>query len=111
MPQGDKVGSLSATNFLLLDPTDNILICTASTPKGTNVLIGGACVILPAAIDVGHKIARFALSKGDQIRRYGFPIGTMTEDAAAGSHVHQHNLKSDYLPAHGRGGAEHTGEA
>jgi len=37
------------------------------------------------------------LRAGDKVRRYGSPIGSMTQDAAPGEHVHLHNLQSDYL--------------
>ena len=47
-------------------------------------------------------LSRIALARGEKVLRYGFPIGTMTEAAELGEHVHKHNLASDYLPAHGR---------
>jgi altronate dehydratase small subunit len=50
-----------------------------------------------SSVGVGHKLARHALSAGDKVRRYGAPIGSMTQGAASGEHVHLHNLQSDYL--------------
>ena len=94
---------------LLLDPADNILIAAQTLPPESVVEWDGQVVTIHQAIDVGHKIARFALSKGDKVLRYGCPIGTMTADAAAGEHIHQHNLASDYLPAHGRDAAHKAG--
>lgn len=96
-PAFDRYGG-----FLLLAPEDNVLICVKSVPCGAVVEIEGAAVALREAVDVGHKIARVALARGDKVFRYGFPIGTMTTSAAPGDHVHHHNLASDYLPAHGR---------
>jgi hypothetical protein len=92
--------------LLLLDPADNILIAAKSLPRGWMEPWDGLVLTIPQAIEVGHKIARFALTKGDKVFRYGCPIGTMTADAAAGDHIHQHNLASDYLPAHGRDAAQ-----
>ncbi len=105
-PAFDRAGG-----FLLLAPEDNILICVQSLPRGAVVDIEGAAVALRDAIDVGHKVARVALAVGDKVFRYGFPIGTMTASAAPGDHVHNHNLASDYLPAHGRDAVrKETGE-
>lgn len=92
--------------FLLLDEKDNILICVGSVPSGALAEIDGALVTLPVAISLGHKIARFSLAAGDKVFRYGLPIGTMTASARPGDHIHQHNLASDYLPAHGRDAAQ-----
>ena len=50
----------------------------------------------------GHKVARNAITSGSKILRYGLSIGSATEDIAAGSHVHTHNIKSDYLASHHR---------
>ena len=32
--------------------------------------------------------------------KYGAPIGVATEGIAPGSHVHVHNMKSDYTPTY-----------
>lgn len=88
--------------FILLHPDDNILVCRAAAAAGDAVTIDGAALALPAAIEVGHKIARRDLKIGDKVYRYGAPIGSMTADAAKGSHVHMHNMKSDYIQTHTR---------
>ncbi|SFF72994.1 SAF domain-containing protein [Novosphingobium sp. CF614] len=90
--------------FLLLDPADNVLICTRDAAEGDTVAIDGIRVRLSQPIRLGHKIARQALRTGEKVLRYGAPIGSMTADAAIAEHVHSHNLASDYIPAHGRGG-------
>lgn len=90
--------------FLLLDPADNILVCTRDALAGDLVTIDGIHVRLPQSVGVGHKIARRPLAAGEKVLRYGAPIGSMTADAAIAEHVHSHNLGSDYIAAHGRGG-------
>ena len=88
--------------FILLHPDDNVLICRASADAGQSVEIDGQPVALPAAIEVGHKIARRDLKAGDKVFRYGAPIGSMTEDTPRGGHVHMHNMQSDYIKSHTR---------
>lgn len=88
--------------FLLLHPEDNVLICASGAKAGALVEIDGAGYTLTQDIGLGHKVARLALGVGDKVYRYGIPIGTMTAPAQPGEHVHNHNLVSDYLPAHGR---------
>ncbi len=42
----------------------------------------------------GHKYAVRDIRLGEQIIKYGFPIGTATQDIKAGEHVHSHNLQT-----------------
>lgn len=46
-------------------------------------------------IPFGHKILLTNLRAGESVIKYGYPIGHITEDAPAGRHVHEHNLKTD----------------
>ena len=43
----------------------------------------------------GHKYALCDIKKGENIIKYGFPIGHATEDIAKGEHVHSHNVKTN----------------
>ena len=43
----------------------------------------------------GHKYARRDIAKGENIVKYGQPIGHATEDIKAGEHVHTHNVKTN----------------
>jgi len=45
-------------------------------------------------VPFGHKIAREARRRGEELLRYGQPIGRVTADFVAGDHVHTHNLIS-----------------
>jgi SAF domain len=92
----------ATADFLQLHPKDNVLICARSVPAGSSVTIEGQAYTLEVAIELGHKIARVPLARGDLVYRYGAPIGVMTADAKPGQHVHSHNLTSRYLPAHDR---------
>ncbi len=43
----------------------------------------------------GHKYALFDINKGENVIKYGSPIGHATEDIKKGDHVHTHNLKTN----------------
>lgn len=43
----------------------------------------------------GHKIALEDIKSGENIIKYGYPIGYATEDINAGDHVHTHNIKTN----------------
>ncbi len=42
----------------------------------------------------GHKYALREIKNGEEIIKYGFPIGISTEDIDENAHVHSHNLKT-----------------
>lgn len=87
---------------LLLHPDDTVLVVVAPVMAGVTLLIDGAPVVAPGDIAVGHKLARFSLAAGDKVIKYGAPIGSMTAAATPGSHVHMHNMQSDYIASHTR---------
>jgi altronate hydrolase len=61
-------------------------------------------------LENGHKYALFDIKKGDDVIKYGNPIGHATADIKKGEHVHTHNLKtnlSDNLTYEYSGGCEY----
>ena len=94
---------------ILLHPDDNVLVCCRQVAKGEQAAFVGGSVEARADVALAHKIARVALRPGDQIVRYGMPIGSATQPIAAGEWVHLHNMKSNYIDAHTRAQAtEHS---
>jgi SAF domain len=88
--------------LLLLHPDDNILVARRDIVVGERVEIDGESVVMPAAVELGHKLARRALEPNARVLKYGAPIGSMKVAVARGEHVHLHNLRSDYLPSTSR---------
>lgn len=87
---------------ILLHPDDNVLVLAEPLRAGQAIEIDGMALVAPGDVAVGHKIARRALAVGEKVLKYGAPIGSMTAEAAAGAHVHMHNMKSDYIASHTR---------
>lgn len=89
-------------SLILLHPDDNVLVLAASIRAGDVLSIDSITVTATADVEVGHKLARRALGVGEQVFKYGAPIGSMTAPASRGEHVHLHNMKSDYIASHTR---------
>jgi altronate hydrolase len=47
------------------------------------------------SLENGHKYALTDIKEGEQIMKYGFPIGKATADIKKGEPVHSHNLKTE----------------
>ena len=46
-------------------------------------------------VENGHKYAIYDIKQGENIIKYGMPIGHATEDIKKGEHVHTHNVKTN----------------
>ena len=90
------------SKFILLHPEDNVLICCRHAQAGEIVAVDKEEIVLLQDIELGHKVARQALTGGAKIMKYGVSIGSALQGIHPGEHVHLHNMKSDYLPPHTR---------
>ncbi|MFD1484766.1 UxaA family hydrolase [Lacticaseibacillus baoqingensis] len=82
-------------NFIILDPADKVGVALQDIPAGTTVTTPAGKLTLPAEIKRGHKFALQAIAQGEDIIKYGFPIGHATAPIAAGEWVHTHNVKTN----------------
>jgi len=90
--------------LLLLHPDDNILVARRDIAAGERVDLDGETLVVPAAVELGHKLARRALPAQTRVLKYGAPIGSLRTAVNRGEHVHLHNLSSDYIPSTRRDG-------
>lgn len=105
---GDGPGYVSEL-FLQIHPDDTVAVALADVPRGAPARAGGRALTARDAVPAGHKIALVDRRAGEEIIKYGAPIGRATAAIAAGDHVHGHNLASSLAascaPAWRPGGA------
>jgi len=82
---------LRDSNAIKINPNDNVAVAFEDITKGHIVFGVEALCDIPA----GHKIALSDISIGEQVIKYGYPIGSATDDIRLGEHVHSHNLKTN----------------
>jgi len=89
---------------ILLNVKDNVATALVELGEGETVNARlddlSFDVTLSAAIPFGHKYAVCDIPKGQEILKYGLPIGRATEDIKAGEWVHVHNCRSDRFGFH-----------
>ena len=81
--------------LIQIHPQDNVLVALHPLAKGQTAAAGGVTVTAAEDIPQGHKIAVKASAAGENVIKYGFPIGHATQDIAAGCWVHTHNTKTN----------------
>jgi altronate hydrolase len=81
--------------FIRINNKDNVLVALTDLAKGSIIEVEGARITLIEDILRGHKFTLKALAKGDNVIKYGFPIGHLTRAVEAGSWVHTQNIKTN----------------
>ena len=78
-----------------INPADTVVVCLQAKKKGDVVVIDGRQVVVNQDIPAGHKLLIEDTAKGNDIIKYGYPIGHATEDLKAGDWVNENNLKTN----------------
>ena len=88
-----------AKQCVLINIKDNVAIATNDLTKGDKVRVlsgqGAIEVILNNDIPFGHKFAIRQIDQGQQVIKYGEPIGIATKGIMIGDHVHVDNVDSE----------------
>lgn len=81
--------------FLKLNPKDNVIVALQDFPQGSSLTIDGHLLTLLEPVARGHKIALHPLQEGEDIIKYGYPIGHAIKAIETGAWVHTHNCKTN----------------
>jgi hypothetical protein len=87
----------TSRKLLRIHRDDNVLIVVTPIKPGDRDLIDGLEVVFTQHIAIGHKVAARSIQPGAKVHKCGVPIGSATEAIPVGTHIHLHNLKSDYI--------------
>ena len=84
----------------LIDEKDNVVTLLSDCQKGDEITVNfknsRTSYTADSPIQFGHKMAISRIGKGQNVIKYGAPIGSALEDIAAGDWVHTHNVKDEY---------------
>jgi hypothetical protein len=86
--------------LMRLSPADNVAVALEPISAGEIAECDRQSVRVNQRVGLGHKVALCPIASGCKVLKFGCPIGSATSDIAAGDYVHNHNLKSDYLPTY-----------
>ncbi|MCQ4670456.1 altronate dehydratase family protein [Lactonifactor longoviformis] len=74
---------------------DNVAVALADLPAGTVCRAGDTTVTLTDPVPFGHKAALTDIPEGQNIIKYGHPIGHALYTIRKGQHIHTQNLKTN----------------
>ena len=81
-------------NVFQINSHDNVAVAVDAVAKGSVVTAGGKTFTVCQDIPAGHKVALQPIAKGEDVIKYGFPIGTAKTDIPVGAWVHTQNVQS-----------------
>jgi len=84
---------------ILLHPKDSVATALTDLAAGEVVILlskeHNREVTLLQDIRLGHKFALRDIAEGENVLKYGMPVGRATRAIRMGEHVHTHNLVSN----------------
>ena len=86
---------MKQTSFLKINPADSVVVCLQAIPAGTLLEIDGKSITLLQDTPAGHKVAINDMKEGEDIIKYGYPIGHALKDLKAGEWINEDNLKTN----------------
>ena len=86
---------MELATYLKINAADSVVVCLQEKKKGEIIEVDGRKVVVNQDTPAGHKILIKDTAKGEDIIKYGYPIGHAREDLKAGDWVNENNLKTN----------------
>ncbi|MBQ6767388.1 MAG: altronate dehydratase [Prevotella sp.] len=86
---------MKQTTYLKINPADSVVVCLQPKKKGDVIDVDGKQVTVLQDTPAGHKVLISDKKEGEDIIKYGYPIGHARKDLKAGEWVNENNLKTN----------------
>ena len=83
------------TNILKINVADNVAVAIEPLHCGESVNVDGRTIELRSDIPAGHKFLLDDLREGENVIKYGYPIGHVREDHRAGDLLDHRHIKTN----------------
>ena len=81
--------------YLKINPADSVVVCLKAMKTGETITDGDKEIKLLQDTPAGHKVLLTDKKEGENIIKYGYPIGHAAKDLKAGEWVNENNLKTN----------------
>ena len=86
---------MNLSSFIKINPVDSVVVCLRPFIQGETINVNGKKIQVLQDTPAGHKVLINDAAKGENIIKYGYPIGHATEALKAGQWVNENNLKTN----------------
>lgn len=81
--------------FIKINPADSVVVCLQELKKGVTITVDGREITVMQDTPPGHKILITDKDEGEDIIKYGYPIGHARQKMSAGEWVNENNLQTN----------------
>ena len=81
--------------FIKINPADNVAVAINDVEAGVGFDIDGVSITTLTKIPAGHKVALKAMAEGEDVVKYGFPIGHLLQAVPQGGLIDHSVLKTN----------------
>ncbi len=78
-----------------INPADNVAVAIVPLKAGETVNVEGIDITTTSEVPAGHKLLLQDLKAGENIIKYGYPIGHLKEDHKKGDFIYDANIKTN----------------
>ena len=82
-------------DFLKINPADNVIVALQPLTKGRTIDVDDRRITLLTDIPAGHKCALSDIPKGENVIKYGFPIGHVLHDIQQGTLLDHKDIRTN----------------
>ncbi|MGG4608457.1 UxaA family hydrolase [Providencia sp. Me31A] len=81
--------------IIQIHANDNVAVTLVDRQAGETITLNSLQITLKQDVSRGHKIALQPIEQGQNVLKYGAPIGHATAPISVGEHVHTHNTATN----------------
>ena len=86
---------MNLSSFIKINPMDSVVVCLKPLQKGDVINVDGKDIEVLQDTPAGHKVLIKDTAEGENIIKYGYPIGHAKKNLVAGEWVNENNLKTN----------------
>ena len=86
---------MQQSSTIRINPADTVVVCLRPMQQGEIIEVDHQQITLLEDVPMGHKVLIRDTQKGEDIIKYGYPIGHACQDLKAGQWVNEHNLATN----------------
>ena len=83
------------TTYLRINPADNVAVAIAPLRAGETIEADGRTIMLRTDVPAGHKVTLKDFRAGENVIKYGYPIGHVMKDVPEGTWVSEKDIKTN----------------
>ena len=80
---------------LKINPADNVAVAITALPAGEKLTVDGKEITLNEDVPAGHKFALKDFAEGENVIKYGYPIGHARKAQKQGDWMNENNIKTN----------------